>query len=219
MEFKEFIKFIIKIKDFNLSGQIAHLRMAPYYRIKINEQNKIKNFIYKQAAVLILLYPSLKGNTCFVLIERSISRGVHSGQISLPGGKKEKKDKSFWHTAIRETKEEIGVDASKINFLKKMSNIYVPPSNFMINPYIGYLEENPFFRIQKEEVQNIFEIDILDLLKNKNKTSRKVLSKYMNNNLKVPVYNFKDKIVWGATAMILSEFELFISNNLKKKYI
>ncbi|MFL2599558.1 MAG: hypothetical protein ACJ0P1_03230 [Flavobacteriaceae bacterium] len=73
--------------------------------------------------------------------------------------------------------------------------------------------------MQKEEVQNIFEINILDLLKNKNKSFSEVRSKYMNNNIKVPVYNFMDKIVWGATAMILSEFELFISDNLKKKYI
>ena len=166
-----------------------------------------------------MIYPSDKGVPSFVLIERTISSGVHSGQISLPGGKKEKNDKSFWDTSIRETNEEIGVNLSKINFIKKMSCVYVPPSNFMIYPFIGYLDKYPFFNMQKEEVQNIFEINILDLLKNKNKSFSEVRSKYMNNNIKVPVYNFMDKIVWGATAMILSEFELFISDNLKKKYI
>lgn len=219
MKYKEFIEFIIKIKDFNLKGKLAHKKMAPYNRISENEQNKINNFTYKEAAVLILIYPSDKGVPSFVLIERSISSGVHSGQISLPGGKKEKNDKSFWDTSIRETNEEIGVNLSKINFLKKMSCVYVPPSNFMIYPFIGYLDKCPFFNMQKEEVQNIFEINILDLLKNKNKSFSEVRSKYMNNNIKVPVYNFMDKIIWGATAMILSEFELFISDNLKKKYI
>ena len=219
MKYKEFIRFIIKIKDFNLKGKLAHKKMAPYNRISENEQNKINNFTYKEAAVLILIYPSDKGVPSFVLIERTISSGVHSGQISLPGGKKEKNDKSFWDTSIRETNEEIGVNLSKINFIKKMSCVYVPPSNFMIYPFIGYLDKYPFFNMQKEEVQNIFEINILDLLKNKNKSFSEVSSKYMNNNIKVPVYNFMNKIVWGATAMILSEFELFISDNLKKKYI
>ena len=219
MKYKEFIEFIIKIKDFNLKGKLAHKKMVPYNRISENEQNKINNFRYKEAAVLILIYPSDKGVPSFVLIERTISSGVHSGQISLPGGKKEKNDKSFWDTSIRETNEEIGVNLSKINFIKKMSCVYVPPSNFMIYPFIGYLDKYPFFNMQKEEVQNIFEINILDLLKNKNKSFSEVRSKYMNNNIKVPVYNFMDKIIWGATAMILSEFELFISDNLKKKYI
>ena len=219
MKYKEFIEFIIKIKDFNLKGKLAHKKMVPYNRISENEQNKINNFRYKEAAVLILIYPSDKGVPSFVLIERTISSGVHSGQISLPGGKKEKNDKSFWDTSIRETNEEIGVNLSKINFVKKMSCVYVPPSNFMIYPFIGYLDKYPFFNMQKEEVQNIFEINILDLLKNKNKSFSEVRSKYMNNNIKVPVYNFMDKIIWGATAMILSEFELFISDNLKKKYI
>ena len=117
MKYKEFIEFIIKIKDFNLKGKLAHKKMAPYNRISENEQNKINNFTYKEAAVLILIYPSDKGVPCFVLIERTISSGVHSGQISLPGGKKEKNDKSFWDTSIRETNEEIGVNLSKINFL------------------------------------------------------------------------------------------------------
>ena len=219
MKYKEFIEFIIKIKDFNLKGKLAHKKMAPYNRISENEQNKVNNFRYKEAAVLILIYPSDKGVPSFVLIERSISSGVHSGQISLPGGKKEKNDKSFWYTSIRETNEEIGVNLSKINFVKKMSCVYVPPSNFMIYPFIGYLDKYPFFNMQKEEVQNIFEINILDLLKNKNKSFSEVRSKYMDKKIKVPVYNFMNKIVWGATAMILSEFELFISDNLKKKYI
>ena len=219
MKYKEFIEFIIKIKDFNLKGKLAHKKMVPYNRISENEQNKINNFRYKEAAVLILIYPSDKGVPSFVLIERTISSGVHSGQISLPGGKKEKNDKSFWDTSIRETNEEIGVNLSKINFVKKMSCVYVPPSNFMIYPFIGYLDKYPFFNMQKEEVQNIFEINILDLLKNKNKSFSEVRSKYMDKKIKVPVYNFMNKIVWGATAMILSEFELFISDNLKKKYI
>ena len=219
MKYKEFIEFIIKIKDFNLKGKLAHKKMAPYNRISENEQNKIDKFRYKEAAVLILIYPSDNGVPSFVLIERTISSGVHSGQISLPGGKKEKNDKSFWDTSIRETNEEIGVNLSKINFVKKMSCVYVPPSNFMIYPFIGYLDKYPFFNMQKEEVQNIFEINILDLLKNKNKSFSEVRSKYMDKKIKVPVYNFMNKIVWGATAMILSEFELFISDNLKKKYI
>ena len=217
MNYKLFLKFLINIGDLTLPGKKAHNKMSPPER-DINIQFQPNNTNFKEAAVLILVYPSFNGNPCIALIERSDYVGVHSSQISFPGGRFEFSDNSFWDTAIRETAEEIGIDNSVIKFLKEMSMVYIPPSNFKVFPFIGYVDKKPLFKLDKNEVKSIIELPISDLLRENNKAKKSIITSYMRK-VTVPMYIFEDNYVWGATAMILSEFELLILDVLNKKNI
>jgi len=162
----------------------------------------------KLAGVMILLYP--KGNdTYFVLIERQgHPLDPHQHQISLPGGKKELHE-TLEQTAIRETHEEIGVHPDLIQTIGPLSTVFVGVSNFLIHPFIGFTKETPTFRPEVEEVKTLLEIPLNDILTDKNikKTDMVVRGHELTG---VPYFDLAEKVVWGATAMVLSEFrELF----------
>ena len=129
---------------------------------------------------------------------------MHSGQISFPGGKMEAQDASLKHTALRETHEEIGINPDDINVLGELTQVYIPPSNFMVTPFLCYLDYEPEF-VLNHEVSEIIEPCILDLNRNTHLRTERVETKY--GTFKVPAYVFNDKIVWGATALMLSELE------------
>ena len=145
------------------------------------------------------------GNISFPLIKRQIYNGVHSGQISLPGGKKDEKDKTLWETATRELNEELGVDLSYIKKIKKLKSIYIPPSNFLVTPFIAYSKKIPDFIINKREVAELIIVKLDDLIL-LNKVNKRVTNSYLNN-VKVPGYKINKNFIWGATAMILKEFK------------
>src|SRR5690606_7847625 len=128
----------------SLPGEAAHLKMSPSLRVRTSEVAKQPGFNPKQSAVIILLYPE---NDIWynVLIKRPEYKGTHSGQIAFPGGRFEENDVTFDITALRECEEEIGVSRELITVLGKLTEIYIPPSNFMVHPYIGYCEEKPVF--------------------------------------------------------------------------
>ena len=139
----------------------------------------------KSSGVLILLYPDVKGLST-VFIERT-SFGPHGGQISLPGGKKENSDIGIISTALRETKEEIGVEVSPIQVVGELSPLYVPNSNFNIFPVIGYLDKLPVMLKDDKEVKSIIRIGIEELFHADNKGV-----KWFNKseyNIEAPYYN------------------------------
>ena len=149
------------------------------------------------------------------MIKRPVYDGVHSGQIAFPGGKKEKSDFDLVQTALRETEEEIGVNHNSINIIGKLTRLYIPPSNFDVQPVVAYTESIPEFVLEKNEVDSILEINIEDFLNSKNIMHKKVLSRN-NLRLRVICYFIQNKIIWGASAMILSEFiEVLKKINLK----
>jgi len=203
MIFDLFLKNILNIQKTQLFGAKSHLRMAPQNREEMLRLWDYSKQNPKKAGVLILLYPK-EEQTFFVLIHRGFG-GVHSSQISFPGGKFEKTDNDLLQTAIRETEEEIGIEQEKIKIIKKISELYVPPSNFLISPFIGFLENEPKFVPQQDEVAEIIEVSLSDFL-NINTTFDNVKASY-NNYINVPTYNIQGKIIWGATAMILSELK------------
>lgn len=198
-----------KIKRFTLEGENAHRIYSPPYRpIYSNEEILEKN--PKFAAVNILLY--LKNNEWyFPLMVRSLNHNdKHSGQISLPGGKKEKDDISFAETAKRETTEEIGIEKHYIRIIREISPIYIPPSNFYVHPFISYTKRNPEFHLQKSEVSELIEFPVASLL-NLNDTPE-MMNLPESKNTEVPVISFNGYIIWGATSMILSEFSRLLKN-------
>ena len=203
-----------KLKQNSLAGEVGHSVMAPPYRIENIESSLITEMKPKMASVLLLLYPNVFGEMNFVLTRRRVYNGMHSGQISFPGGKPDLLDNDLWATALRETQEEIGILSNEVRYIRSLSKLYVPPSNFLIIPYVGYLQSPYTFKPDPREVDAILEISLMDFI---NKES--VLTKQLNSNsnfIVVPAYIFDKNVVWGATAMILSEFKMLFSAVLAK---
>jgi len=209
--FDLFLKYLPDIQKTSLFGTKSHLKMAPK-----NESQMLKMWDYskknpKKAGVLVLFYPK-ETQTFFVLTLRGVS-GIHSSQISFPGGKYEKTDDDLLHTALRETEEEIGVVQENIKVIKKISELYIPPSNFLVSPFIGFLEHQPKFMPQQNEVAEVIEVPLQYFL-NLSTTFHNIKTSY-NNFVQIPSYYIEGKIVWGATAMILSELRDILLHNFK----
>lgn len=202
MFFNHFLEKVNQLKTIPLGGEKAHFKLAPALRLRYNE-DKIKASNPRKAAVLVLFYPDDANNTSFLLTKRAAYKGVHSNQISFPGGKKDVKDTSLEHTALRETFEEVGITQKSIRIIREISDVYIPPSNFLTTPFIGCLESKPIFRPNYEVAQTI-SVLLSDLLDEKNIGSVNMNTSYMKN-VEVPCFNLDDNIVWGATGMILSE--------------
>lgn len=187
-----------------LPGQEAQYRMANAER-KINVGRFKIPDTARKSAVLILLYES-DGTIFFPLIVRPEYEGVHSGQVALPGGSFEETDETLQHTALRESQEEIGIFKNDVQILGQLSSLYIPPSNFIVQPYVGVLTYQPFFKADENEVAQILQIDLEKLL---DETHVKEKTIKMSNGMEIhtPYFHFQNQTVWGATAMILSELK------------
>ena len=207
MNFTQFQQLIPSLKNASLGGLKAQFIMAPTERVQFTHQ-KIKDSKPKKAAVLALFYPDSQNKTRFVLTLRANYNGTHSSQISFPGGKRELTDENLLFTAKRESYEEIGVTINDIHIFKELTEAYIPPSNFLVTPFIGILHESPNF-MANEEVETIIEVLVSDLLNDSNTTIKNMSTSYMKN-IDVPCFKLNNYIVWGATAMILSEIKILL---------
>jgi len=205
MEFHHFLKYIPKIAKETLPAASAHIKMVPLERLNALKALNPSDLIPKKAAVMMLFYPKNK-ETHLVLIVRNSYPGVHSSQIAFPGGKVEIEDASLAHTALRETEEEIGVDRNKIEIIKSFTDVYIPPSNFLVSPYLGICQSTLEFELQPDEVAGIVELSLNDFLNDKNVVMRKLSTSYANE-IDVPAFLVREHIVWGATAMMMSELK------------
>ncbi|MCH3884812.1 NUDIX hydrolase [Tenacibaculum aquimarinum] len=209
MDFSEFQSKINHYKTTQLGGMEAQFKLAPKLRLQYSEE-KIKNSNPKKAAVLALFYPNENGKACFLLTERASYNGTHSGQISFPGGKIEKNDVNLQETALRETHEEVGVLPSSVVIIREITDVYIPPSNFSATPFMGFTKKEPTF-IKNNEVANSITVLVSDLLNNDNITSKIMSTSYMKE-ISVPCFKLNNYIVWGATAMILSEIKELLNS-------
>lgn len=185
-----------------LPGEDVQYLMAPPGRRKIDPQ--ASGIDYRNSSVLILLYPHETGIST-VLIKRHEYEGAHSGQVGFPGGKHERTDDSFEATALRETQEELGIDPHHVKVIGSLSEVYIPVSRFKVHPFIGVTAARPVFTPDPFEVKDILEID-LQTLKDKSIVSETLVTTSGGFKVKTPYYNIQGFIVWGATAMIISEF-------------
>jgi len=186
-----------------LPGIDAHAKMLHVGRYSINPTIPEN---HKKASVMILLYQK-EGEWYTVFMKRTSKYGndKHKGQISFPGGQAEKTDENKAATAIRETEEEIGVPTTKIKVLGELTQLYIPVSNFLVYPFIGFHEGIPDFVPDADEVDELIESPLELLL---NKENRKFTSMEFANGFKmkdVPYYDVYGNVVWGATSMIISE--------------
>jgi len=187
-----------------LPGALSHLKMSPRHRVDDFSGNNPMMPLAKRSAVLVLLFPD-KGQLKTVFIKRSVYNGVHSGQISFPGGQYESTDASFEATALRETKEEIGVASDKIQLVGQLTDFYIPPSNFLVKVYVGYTSQKPEYIPDKKEVQSVVEVNVEDLYDGNNITQKEFFSTSRNVVVNAPTYIINGVEIWGATAMIVSE--------------
>lgn len=205
MDFSYFLEIVPDIVAANLPATAAHSKMAPLERMDELLNIDFKKLQPRSAAVLLLLYPK-ENLTHLVLIVRPVYEGVHSGQIAFPGGKFEEEDRDFSQTALRETHEEIGIAPELLTVKKKFSPIYIPPSNFMVHPYLGISYNELDFVPDPTEVARIIEMPLSVFLSDEIVVKVKLTTSYAKE-IEVPAFEIDGQIVWGATAMILSELK------------
>jgi 8-oxo-dGTP pyrophosphatase MutT (NUDIX family) len=184
-----------------LPGSVSHLKMLPPGRLLELPSNHAK---YYESAVLVLLFP-VGQDIRICLIRRPASMKNHAGQIALPGGKREKDDKDLIHTALREAREEIGIDPGEIRILGLLSSVYVQISDFLITPVLGWLDKAPDIRIDPSEVDEIIFISFCDIADKANLREREMDTR--TGRIMVPGYEIDGCFIWGATAMILAEVD------------
>ena len=189
-----------------LPGNEAHLTT----RIKTKSEVTFPNTqeTARPAAVLILLFP-FEDEIQFFLTKRTEDVEHHKGQISLPGGIREN-DESLNETALRETKEEVGIDSTKIIISGSLTPFFIPVTGYIVHPFIGWCKEKHSTKIHDVEVNQLFSVSITELM------DEKILQTEQWNirgyDAIVPYYNFGKCKVWGATAAILSEFKSILED-------
>ncbi len=156
----------------------------------------------RDAAVMILLYP-IHGDIHTVFMQRPEYEGVHGGQISFPGGKKEPSDRNIIETAIREAKEETGADLSKATVTGTLTPLLIPVSNMMVTPVIAWTEGRPEFNYKPDEVVFLFDAEIRHFL-NPSIVKTKPF-RIREEMINVKYFDYNGHVIWGATAMIMNE--------------
>ena len=204
MNFREFEKRIVKVRKMELPGEAVQFKMAPEERLKeLKEIARLKDTA-KKAGVMSLFYPTETLETRLILILRKTYKGVHSAQVGFPGGKLEAIDNSLQDAALRETEEEVGVSRNTISVLKELTEIYIPPSNFFVQPFLGITTEPPKFVAEEKEVEALIEVTLHDFMNDENIITQTLSTSYATS-ISVPAFNLNGYIVWGATAMMLNE--------------
>ena len=220
MDFQTFINCISKVNDFPLPGKRGHAIMAPYSIRRLylsneevfHHENDSEYYQNARKASVLLCFYEHKDELYLTLIKRTTYDGPHSGQISFPGGKPVSLDSSLWDTAKREFKEELGVDLSSASPLLTLSRVYIPPSNFLVTPFVTVVKKKPFFHLDSREVALKIDISLYELIHLKIKQGPILEGNY--KGVVVPCYVYEGHMIWGATAMVLSEFILFLKERI-----
>lgn len=216
MNFKDLKRIIPKLKLSNLNSKTSQIKLAPSFRKEFIKLNSNKLLNSKKAAVIAALY-EYDNEVRLILILRNTYNGVHSNQIGFPGGRVEDYDKTLFDTAIRETYEEIGVRVQKNELIRELHEIYIPPSNFNVYPFLVILNHPPSFVKDDKEVKEVITIDLESLLNCKITQTQIPIPAKLNelniqNDVEVPAFKLAGYNVWGATAMMLSEIRDLIND-------
>jgi 8-oxo-dGTP pyrophosphatase MutT (NUDIX family) len=179
-----------------LPGAAAQARMSPEFRGEyVHRKDPL------EAAVMALLYPH-RQQLHLVFMKRNEYDGPHSAQVSFPGGAREVADQSLAETALRETREELGI-GEDIKVLGALTPLHIPVSNFMVHPFVGWAKERPNFRPDASEVQYLIESTLDELL-----DPGAVAHGHWDHHgrsIRAPYYKVNREKIWGATAMMLCE--------------
>lgn len=212
--------FSLKYQDFKsivqlslrngLPGEEAQYSIAPKSRSRLSSLDLDPKKV-KKAGVLALI-ENRDGLAQLLLTERTIYPGAHSGQISFPGGRYEDIDENFRQTAIRETQEEVGLAADAYTILSPLTELYIPPSNFLVHPFLALADNATDLKREEKEVAKIHRIPFSEFLNEMNikETSVNVTGGF---KIKTKAFLINDLTIWGATAMIISEIRALVLNS------
>jgi len=187
-----------------LPGEAAQILMSPSNRFPgglSNDRSTARN-----CSVMLLLYQQ-QGEWRIIFMKRPSYDGVHSGQVSFPGGKWEQQDKDAWDAAVRETIEEIGITKPIVK-LGQLTSIYIPHSNSLVYPMVGMVDEIGTLSPDSFEVEQLIEAPLFDFYQPEHLSS--FAFKVAGETISAPCYNINGHCIWGATAMIMSEFLCFV---------
>lgn len=190
-----------------LPGEAAHLRMMAGSRLRLSIKPNEKT---RRSAVLILFYPH-RGEIYLPLILRPLYDGVHAGQMAFPGGRMERTDENLVRTALRESQEEIGIRVSDVRVLGQLTELFIPPSNFFVQPVIGVINHRPDFYPDPREVEQVVEVPLETLLDETIVGDTQIDVRGVM--IDAPFFQIQNHKVWGATAMMISELLAVISES------
>lgn len=192
---------IQELLRYTLPGEFSHRKMLPPNRDLILPETD--NEAIKVSGVLLIIIP-YKEELLTCLIKRPDHMKIHPGQIGLPGGKQEEKDETPRHTALRETSEEIGIFPEELKILGSLSPLYVSVSQFLIHPYVAWCPSMPEFTLNFNEVEKLVLLPVIPCMQNAFTVEKEVVT--FTGKMKVPGFFYQNEFIWGATAMILTEF-------------
>lgn len=197
----------------SLPGVESQYKMAPSNRLEPQfNLNPPKHA--KKAGVLILIYP-FSNELIIPMMIRTADPGPHSRQICFPGGQYESRDLNLRQTALRESREEMGIQPELVQIVGNLTQLYIAPSNFLVLPVLGWSNVRPEFLPEPKEVESIIELPLKMIL---DQTNRKTMNKSLHgNSFEIPFFSINTHEIWGASAMILSELSCIIEKILKKR--
>lgn len=163
----------------------------------------------RRSAVLILFYP-YRGEIYLPLILRPIYDGVHAGQMAFPGGRMERTDENLIRTALREAQEEIGIRVTDVQVLGQLTELYIPPSNFFVQPVVGVMKHRPDFYPDPREVEEVVEVPLATFLDETIVGDTQI--EVRGVLIDAPFFQIQNHKVWGATAMMISELLAVIAS-------
>ena len=182
-----------------LPGEVAHKKMASTARYRLGVKPNERT---RRSAVLICFYP-YQHSIYLPLILRPQYDGVHAGQMAFPGGRMERIDENLTRTALREAQEEVGIRVSDVQVLGLLTELYIPPSNFYVQPLVGVLPYRPDFYPDPREVEAVVEVSLDTLLDETIVGDSQI--EVRGITVDAPFYQIQGYRVWGATAMMISE--------------
>lgn len=206
---EDFIDSLSKALLNELPGAKAHAEMVSIRNRPIITPELIKEKQPRYSGVMCLLYP-IDEEIHIALIKRPTYSGTHSAQVSFPGGKMEEDDKNLLETAQRETWEEIGVSSNQYEILGELTSLYIPPSNFLVKPFVGFCNQQPAFDIDDYEVAQVFDFPLEYLLNDTNVNIQKI--PISQGFIQASGLRYDGKLIWGATLMILNELKVLVKS-------
>ncbi|MEM9052310.1 MAG: CoA pyrophosphatase [Bacteroidota bacterium] len=191
-----------------LPGWNAHQKMINYRRPKATDIEKVDPTARK-SAVLALIYPK-HDEAHIALMLRNTYNGTHSGQVSFPGGKQESDDNSLLETALREANEELNIQPGEVEILGALTQVYIPPSRFLVSPFLGFSEQRPNFSKDPYEVAELIEAPLRLILNDAEIKEKPLYLEIAKTEITVKYFDILGHTVWGATAMMLKEISELI---------